>query len=185
MSRKSWIAYAIIGLWLLGLALALWWFQARYVRSFNEQAVIFSGNELTLPQAIAGDGPIRLVHFWDPACPCNAGNQQHLASLLEQYNGQIGFYAVQKPGTEGALPKTLSALIPLSDFPGSQSIPSTPAVGIWDKHGKLAYFGPYSAGITCNAGNSLIDPVLEALSQDRAVSVDNSLAVGCFCQWQK
>ena len=32
---------------------------------------------------LAGPGPIRVVHFWDPACPCNVGNQQHLGELIE------------------------------------------------------------------------------------------------------
>lgn len=46
---------------------------------------MFSGDALQLPEELAGPGAIRLVHFWDPACPCNVGNQQHLAELIETY----------------------------------------------------------------------------------------------------
>lgn len=184
LSRKS-LAYGLIVLWLAALLFALWWYQARYVRSFSEQAVIFEGHSLQLPQPISGPGPIRLVHFWDPNCPCNTGNQQHLAELMRNYAPDVAFYAVQKPASQGKLPKPLQALTPLTDFPGALSIPSTPAVGIWNQQGELAYFGPYSAGLSCNSSNSFIEPVLIALRERRPVTVDNTLAVGCFCHWQK
>lgn len=185
LSRKALLAYSLIGIWLAGLIAALWWFQGQYVRSFDEQTVIFSSQGLSLPPEIAGQGTIRLVHFWDPKCPCNTGNQQHLADLMQRFGNEVSFYAVQKPNSKGALPKNLESLQKLKHFPGVQHIPSTPAVGIWDRQGQLAYFGPYSAGLSCNSSNSFIEPILEALKKNRPVSVDNSLAVGCFCQWQQ
>ena len=185
LSRNKLIAYVLIVLWLGCLIAALWWFKGRYVKSFTEQAVVFSSQGLQLPKALSGPGPIRLVHFWDPKCPCNTGNQQHLADLMQHFSEEVRFYAVQKPNTRGQLPKQLSELNVLESFPGAEQIPSTPAVGIWDQHGQLAYFGPYSAGLTCNSSNSFIEPILKALKEQRSVSVDNSLAVGCFCQWQE
>ena len=73
------------------------WFQGRYLRAFSEHTAVFSGDPLQLPAGLAGPGAIRLVHFWDPACPCNVGNQQHLGELIEHF-GPLGveFYAVQK-----------------------------------------------------------------------------------------
>lgn len=64
------------------------WFQGRYLRAFSEHTAVFSGDPLKLPANLAGPGPIRLVHFWDPTCPCNVGNQQHLGELIEQYAPQ-------------------------------------------------------------------------------------------------
>ena len=61
------------------------WFQGRYLRAFSEHTAVFSGDPLRLPDNLAGPGTIRLVHFWDPACPCNVGNQQHLTELVERY----------------------------------------------------------------------------------------------------
>lgn len=179
---------------LIGLLLLLWgaamlaafqWYEARFIRSFSEQTALFYGERLRLPAELAGPGPIRLVHFWDPACPCNVGNQQHLAELLEHY-GPLGvsFYAVQKPGSQGQLPATLSTLRALPGLEGSEQIPASPAVAIWDRDGQLAYFGPYSEGLTCTSSNSFIEPILEALATNRPVSASNTLAVGCFCQWQ-
>ncbi|OOV97501.1 DUF6436 domain-containing protein [Pseudomonas sp. MF4836] len=160
------------------------WFQGRYLRAFSEHTAVFSGDPLQLPAELAGPGAIRLVHFWDPACPCNVGNQQHLGELIEHF-GPLGveFYAVQKPGSHGQLPATLSALKPIAALPGAEQIPASPAVAIWDRNGKLAYFGPYSEGLTCNSSNSFIEPILQALHQGRAVDATHTLAVGCYCPW--
>ena len=160
------------------------WFQGRYLRAFSEHTAVFSGDPLRLPDNLAGPGKIRLVHFWDPACPCNVGNQQHLTELVERYVPQgVEFFAVQKPGSHGQLPDTLSRLKSIEVLPGAEQIPASPAVAIWDRNGKLAYFGPYSEGLTCNSSNSFIEPILQALNQGRTVDATHTLAVGCYCPW--
>ena len=183
--RKYLIAALIALVWGGAMLAAFWWFEARYLRTFEgERAELFSGDNLTLPEALSGPGPVRLVHFWDPACPCNVGNQQHLAELIERFASRgVSFYAVQKPGSTGHLPKTLEALQPLEQLPGSENLPASPAVGIWNADGRLVYFGPYSEGASCTSGNSFIEPVLEALAEGRTVSATNTLAVGCYCPW--
>ena len=179
----------LTGLLAVICAIGLWqaydWFQGRYIRAFSDQTALFSGDTLQLPANLAGPGSIRLVHFWDPACPCNVGNQQHLAELVEHYAPQgVEFYAVQKPGTHGQLPNTLSAIKPLASLPGAEHLNVSPAVAIWDRQGRLAYFGPYSQGATCTSSNSFIEPILQALSEDRPVNTTHTMAVGCYCAWQ-
>jgi hypothetical protein len=182
--RKTLFAALLLALWGVAVFAAWRWYEARYLRSFSEQTALFYGEQLRLPAELAGPGPIRLVHFWDPACPCNVGNQQHLAELIGHYAPQgVRFYAVQKPGSKGQLPDTLSSLKNLPGFDGSAQLPASPAVAIWDRGGKLAYFGPYSSGVTCNSSNSFIEPILEALAAGRVVNASNNLAVGCFCDW--
>jgi hypothetical protein len=178
----------LASLLVLVCAAVLWaaydWFQGRYLRAFNEHTAVFSGDALQLPAELAGPGPIRLVHFWDPACPCNVGNQQHLAELIEHYSTQgVEFYGVQKPGSHGQLPANLERLKHLPTLPGAEQIPASPAVAIWDRNGKLAYFGPYSEGLTCNSSNSFIEPILKALQDGRPVNATHTLAVGCYCPW--
>ncbi len=168
-----------------GLWLSYRWFEGRYVRAFSERTALFAGDTLRLPSEIAGPGRIRVVHFWDPACPCNVGNQQHLSELVEHFSGAGGvdFYALRKPGTHGQLPSTLGAVKSLESLPGVERITSTPAVAIWDRQGNLAYFGPYSEGLVCNSQNSFIEPILQALKADRPVNVTHTMAVGCYCPW--
>lgn len=186
--RQSYRTPLLASLLVLICAVVLWnayeWFQGHYLRAFSEHTAMFSGDPLQLPAELAGPGAIRLVHFWDPACPCNVGNQQHLAELIETYGPRgVEFYAVQKPGSHGQLPATLSRLKHLDSLPGAEQIPASPAVAIWDRNGKLAYFGPYSEGLTCNSSNSFIEPILQALEDNRPVSATHTLAIGCYCPW--
>ena len=166
-----------------GLWLAYDWFQGRYLRTFSDQTALFTGDSLSLPAELAGPGRIRLVHFWDPACPCNVANQQHLSELTERFGSSVDFYALQKPGSHGRLPDTLKIIKALDYLPGAEHISASPAVAIWDRDGRLAYFGPYSEGLTCNSGNSFIEPILQALSAGRKVEATHTMAVGCYCQW--
>lgn len=182
--RSTFVALALL-ICAAGLWAGYQWFEGRYVRAFSDKTALFAGDVLSLPAELAGPGRIRVVHFWDPACPCNVGNLQHLTELVEHFAGDNGvdFYAVQKPGTHGQLPATLSAIKPLSSLPGADKITSSPAVAIWDRQGNLAYFGPYSEGLVCNSQNSFIEPILLALKADRPVSATHTMAVGCYCPW--
>lgn len=181
---KQLLVIAAIGLSGLVFWLAYSSFQSRYLRPFDEQATLFDGSLLRLPTELAGPGPIRVVHFWDPSCPCNVGNQQHLGDLITQFAGQgVTFHVVHKPGSHGQLPANLNSLQPLAYLPGSERLPASPAVAIWDREGHLAYFGPYSEGAVCNASNSFIEPIIKALLAGRKVTASNTLAVGCYCSW--
>lgn len=181
--KKILIGLTLI-LWIGSMLTGLWWYKTRFIRPFSETTALFSGQQLRLPNTMAGAGKIRFVHFWDPACPCNVGNQQHLVEMLERYDGKVEFYHVQKPGSKGQLPKALNSMRHLSGLPGAETLPASPAVAIWNNSGELAYFGPYSEGAVCNSSNSFIEPVLDALLENRPVAAANTLAVGCFCDWQ-
>ena len=183
--RRKIVLASLFGLiWLIALLFAIWWYQARYIRTFDNRTTLFDGGSLQLPARLAGPGPVRLVHFWDPACPCNVGNQQHLAELIQRFGPQgVEFFAVQKPGSRGQLPDTLNAMRALDSLPGAEQLPASPAVAIWDAQGKLAYVGPYSEGAVCTSGNSFIEPILDALVQGRQVNATHTLAVGCYCPW--
>lgn len=181
---RSLVALALLAGIALALLLAVRWFEGRYLRPFDAQTAVFSGDTLRLPAALAGPGPVRFVHFWDPACPCNVGNQQHLTELLDTYGERgVAFHVVQKPGTRGELPPPLRALRPLDGLSGLEQLPASPAVGIWDRNGELVYLGPYSEGAVCNSDNSFVEPILEAVLAGRPVKAANTLAVACFCDW--
>jgi len=60
-------------------------------------------------------------------------------------------------------------------------IPATPSVVVFNSAAEVAYFGPYHQEGICNAENSYLEPVLQALQQGRNLSVLNTLVYGCFC----
>lgn len=182
--RNILLVFVLLFAWIVTMVAAYWWYEARYLRSFTDQTTLFSGDPLRLPEELTGSGKIHFIHFWDPKCPCNVGNQQHLSELIERFSGQdVEFYAVQKPGTQGLLPQSLATLKHLAAFTGTDQIPASPAVAIWDSNDRLAYLGPYSEGTVCSSSNSFVEPILTALVEGRTVSASNNLAVGCFCQW--
>lgn len=180
--RKKLLIAVIILLWGGALLTALWWYKSRYIRPFS--TTVFNGEALQLPGPLQGPGKIRLVHFWEPSCPCNAGNQQHLAEMMLNYAEDVSFFHVQKAGTRGQLAKPLQNMQSLHSLPGSELLPASPAVAIFDRNGQLAYFGPYSEGAVCTSSNSFIEPVLDALRENRKVAAANTLATGCFCDWE-
>ncbi|KAF1052237.1 MAG: hypothetical protein GAK43_02026 [Stenotrophomonas maltophilia] len=182
--RKTVLALILVLLCGLALLWAYQWFQRQYIRPFSSQPTLFSGEHLAWPEGLGTPGEIRLVHFWDPACPCNVGNQQHLAELMARFATRgVHFYAVQKPGSHGQLPTNLTGLTALPSLPGSEQLPASPAVAIWDRDGRLAYVGPYSEGAVCSSSNSFIEPVIEALLAGRPVNATHNLALGCYCPW--
>ncbi len=189
MSRlncKSTLACVFALIWVIGLAGLYWWYTSRYIRPFGEDTtVLFEAGVLKLPAAIAGPGRVRVVHFWDPPCPCNVGNQQHLTELIARFAGEVDFYVWQKPGSHGQLPESLQALKPLQTLPGAEYMSASPAVAIWNAEGRLAYLGPYSEGAVCTSANSFIEPVIEALLAGRPVDSTATLAVGCYCSWER
>ncbi len=75
---------------------------------------VFSGAELQLPTELSGPGAIRLVHFWDPACPCNVGNQQHLAELQAMQDA-IGLQA--QGDQHGGVGVVVTVTLPGQGFP--------------------------------------------------------------------
>ena len=89
------------------------------------------------------------------------------------------------PGSKGGPPPSLAALKPLNAFEGTAELPASPAVGIWDRNGELVYIGPYSEGAVCSSDNSFVEPIVEAVLAGRTVRATHSLAVACFCDWQR
>ncbi len=183
LSARHWLTVAAIAVWLLAMLTAFLWFQQQFIRPFSDTSVKLAQLQLHAPKALSSPGAVRVVHFWQPGCPCNVANQAHLAELRVKYQGQnVQFYQVRQPGSQGQLPPPLDDL-PTLDSTTQFAPPVSPAVGIWDSQGRLAYFGPYSEGMVCNAANSFIEPVVDRLLAGKTVSISNALAVGCFCRW--
>ncbi len=160
-------------------------FQARYLRPFDNQTTLFDGSQLQLPAELAGPGPVRVVHFWDPACPCNVGNQQHLGDLVSQFAGHgVTFHVLQKPGSHGQLPANLTALKPIVNLPGSEHLPASPAVAA-SGTGKAAWptLAPTAKARCATPATASSSSILKALLDGRQVSASNTLAVGCYCPW--
>lgn len=152
--------------------------------AFSPRSKVFSATALSVPKTLEAEQSIRLVHFWDPACPCNVGNQAHLLAIVQQFAPQgVRFYSVKRAGRRGQLPAVFSAVKPLEEEHNWAPIPASPAVAIWNAQGDLVYFGPYTEGANCNVTRGFVEPILEATLAGRSVQATHQLAVACFCDW--
>lgn len=102
--KKTLIGITLV-LWIGSMLTGLWWYKSRFIRPFSETTTVFSGQQLRLPDALAGAGKIRFVHFWDPACPCNVGNQQHLVEMLNAMTIKLSFIIYKSPAAAASCPK--------------------------------------------------------------------------------
>ena len=63
-----------------------------------------------------------------------------------------------------------------------QYVPSTPAIIIFDKSGKLSYLGPISTGAFCSTKNSIFDNLIRKDFENILPGgIINSEVQGCFC----
>lgn len=176
-SHRQHLAIALVLLWLAAMLLAFWWYAARLIRPYDSSGQ-FDPASLQLPATATRGKGVVLVHFRSEQCPCNWSTEQHLSALLETYAGRVSFYQVSSANGAAA------ALDGLQTLAWPVALPAAPAVGIWDQQGRLAYFGPYSAGPWCSAQNSLVEPVLQSLLSGQSLSVRNLLVSSCACDWE-
>ncbi len=159
----------IVSVWLFASAFAFWWFEYRYWGAYSEQLIIFDAEPIRKLYPILKKERLNvplIVHFKDEDCPCDRYRVAHLeliAPMLE--------------GTEQIVLSRHSTLLK------GVHIPASPAVAIWDASGDLAYFGPYSSGMTCGKGFDFINMVLNKLALDENPKWINSQGFGCFCPW--
>lgn len=196
------IAVLFVGLWLIFVCLAFWWFESRLLQPFmsgdNLKAVFFDGEKLmqqlgetyvTHDQQMNEDGIATVVHFWDPGCPCNSKNESHVNRIIETYGSQgVNFVIVTPDANVLDQAREKFTHLSVTDFMSTDiagaSPPSSPAAVVINGAGDTSYFGPYSVGAQCLSENgAFVENILDSLLQHQARTQVNTAAVGCFCDW--
>ena len=206
--RIAW-ASALLGVWLAGSALGFWWFTMKDLRSFAPSVTLgaqaFDTVAVSAGLEDALDAQLRqerdtppasatVLHFWDQACACSRFNQDHVRQLSEHYRtAGVRFLVLDRRSGKALDPRTLGtafgdAVEPyLADSSAIDKldIPASPAAAVFDAHGQLAYFGPYSEGAACLTGNGdFVEQVLDKLLAGERPQQINIAAFGCFCDWK-
>jgi len=208
--NRTTLAAALVLVWLIGTAFGFWWFQFKDLRPFAvntaNKNIFFDGEKMRnhLNRALEknkdrgrpDDKVTTVVHFWDPACDCSRFNEKHVRDLMAEYRKQgIRFVVVARAesfANREALSQKARAVfgdvdvIWNQDLRLNKSIPSSPAAIILDGQQQLAYFGPYSEGAVCSAGSGrFVERILDGVLAGKNPQFINTLAYGCFCDWQK
>lgn len=179
-TKKSRWAFVVLATWLFAMVCAFWWFQFRNVGVYSEHWASFSGEAL-LDSALTGtrDRPL-VLHFVDPDCPCSRFSYPHIEGLETRFAGDA-YFVNSRPESVSEGGSNSEAKVSYPDL----NVPAGPAVAIWARNGRLAYFGPYSGGAVCGEGADFVAATLEELAEGRNPQWINHEVVGCFCPWPK
>ncbi len=170
--------------WLGTTAWAFWWFDGQYRQAFTASVapfVRFAESAELPPELLAALRPgydgagVTLVHFRDVACPCARFNAPHVADIADRYRQQgLHLITVDATDTRGVAGR-LAAWLP---------VPSSPAALVVDAEGRIAYFGPYSAGAGCFTGSgTYVERAIERALAGPTKAQMNLFNVGCYCAW--
>ncbi|SMF27289.1 hypothetical protein SAMN02745866_01731 [Alteromonadaceae bacterium Bs31] len=177
-----------ISVWALVTLATFWWYEIRNIRPFGESTVFFEAQSIPVPPEFIGNSSVKLVHFHEPGCYCNAPSQEHLQAIINTYQFRnVEFFSIsnEEHSTIGENADKLIAIDHEKNAELYQLIPSSPGVAIWDSNNKLAYFGPYSLGPSCDSRNGFVEGVLENLIVGQEANITSTVGTGCFCQWQE
>jgi hypothetical protein len=176
------LLWLIVAAWLGGAGYGIWFFELRLERPFVSaaRATLFESGahaqvaEEWFRRRLAGAAEpaqvvqATVVHVYDAQCPCNRFSDPHLAKIEAAYRQRgVRFLRVERSSSSGAA--------------APRWIESTPAALVFDAHGKLVYFGPYSEGAACGATNGLVERVLDQVLSGRSPTPGLVISAGCFC----
>lgn len=111
--------------------------------------------------ALGADGRLRLLHFFNPDCPCSRFNLQHFKSLSRRYAGEVAFFVVQQSDEQEAEAAAAFGELDIKvieDADGALAdicgVYATPQAVILDEAGRIIYRGNYNRARYCSSRNS-------------------------------
>lgn len=178
---------ALVTLWTLVVAAVFALTDMTRWRTLStEELAIFNGEAmLQLPAALGTPGQVSVIHFYDATCPCSRFTRTHLQDLGASLKTTRQYVFAADVDGLSAAPLAAGIDVVPADLAHQwqRLIPASPAIGIWDGNGRLAYFGPYSNGPVCGTGTSFVETTLKVLSRGENPAFINTDATGCFCSW--
>jgi len=181
-----WGVYALVPVWLVGMAFSYWFFQGQHQRMY------LTLEQPESPLTIAAN-KVTVAHLWDAACICSKFNSAHVRALIKKYR-QLGVDFVIVPRMhKGDDLQTVFTDIrnrfgSVRIEPGwyaklSSYIPAAPAAAVFDQTGQASYIGPYSADLYCTSGNDgFVEKALNGmLASKNKRKFITPVVSGCFC----
>lgn len=184
------IAYGIFIFWIVFTGIAFWKMQYRnfnlFIKNdkFNEASLVslLEKDYSRISSNSGNKSGIAVYNFLNPDCICSRYAGAHIQKIVKKYahyNLTYIYVPLKNPGT----------MQPHDSFVSDnelkeiwETIPSTPAVAIIDKSGKLAYFGPYSADYYCGSeSEGYVEKTIDNLLKNGKLKNLNLADFGCFC----
>lgn len=175
MLNKKLVTYLLLLSWLVISLAGLYLFSAARIVSFDPQnSLMISAMDKDFDQRVRsiffeqyGALYKSAFHIRDPECVCDSLAEGHIRALdsrFSQYNFAI--HAISPAGNDAL----------------KSVIPSTPALAVFDVNGELSYLGPYSSGFFCSSSTSLIEPIVNNITENKHLgAIVISQSEGCYC----
>jgi len=176
-------AALLLLLWALAVAAAYWYFMIKPRQWFDplmqqppllsepaRQAALQQWLQQQYPQLQSGRS--WFVRVRQATCSCERYVELYHQSFVRQQAGDMQVVTLDLD--EAVIDAPSLAML-------RQLIPATPSVVLFNAAAEVVYFGPYHQEGICNAANSYLEPVLQALQQGQDLKVLNTLVFGCFC----
>lgn len=169
------------GLSLLLVVGGMYWFRFVWLSDHSVKAYIATAASFSASQHLgelnfnARRDKILVVHFIDEGCPCSRYSLPYIERLQAEFHDASHHVRVEAAAPASRLAQEIKNLVAI--------LPASPATAIWDRHGQLVYFGPYSTGAYCGDGEDLVRYILNQLRRGNAVQWIDQEAQGCMCAW--
>ncbi|MCX7800518.1 MAG: DUF6436 domain-containing protein [Fimbriimonadales bacterium] len=155
----------VFACWLAGTAFALWHFSVRYAMAVKppaewtppdpRQAPPSPVGKLPTGLRLSGDGPVRVLNFWDPDCACSRFQAESIRSAVRASAG-ARWVTVVPGGREAAelAEREFPGVPAVADADGriarAFGVPAAPAAAVLDRRGRLVYVGSYNVARFCD-----------------------------------
>jgi hypothetical protein len=117
--------------------------------------IIPMGTEVNLNNHFV-KGTLKLLHFYNPSCPCSKFNSDHIRYLSSKYGKEVSFFVVTENETEKAAKEFDFAVIHDKDgmLADACGVYATPQAVLLDEKNKIYYRGNYNKERYCTNKNS-------------------------------
>jgi hypothetical protein len=158
----------VVGAWAIGVAAGFWSLLLRdrhpldpaiVARYFDAARVAPEAESWLQAQSPAAGAGATVVHVAASGCRCEGAAERHFATIAATYRGRGVRFLRATPAFAAAGPAAL----------------------VFDRGGRLVYFGPYSDEADCGTSGGFVERTLEGLLARRAGAAPKPLGLGCFC----
>ena len=198
------LGIVLVAAWLIGTGAAFWSQEGQYFRPAQRPAGAAVSRPDLRPSApipslstdqglirLAGPGPVTLLNFWNPDCPCSRFSEAHTAQIARRFgpqgvrcitviecteSPQIGLSAWKSRGLSGFSVAADPGGVAARTF----GVWAAPAAVVLDRQGRVCYVGAYNSARYCDDAHSAwAQQALEAVLAGRRPPRAKTLFFGC------
>ena len=129
----------------------------------------------------------KLLHFFNPECPCSRFNLKHFQALNKEYNNEIDFYVVvESEGkiepAKGLIDNDVTIVVDSNKkLANACGVYSTPQAAIIQTSNRLYFRGNYNRSRYCtNKDSNFVQMALDSLVANRRSPIFNELATNSY-----